>query len=104
MASIELLRVRAFARGDPANRSQIETAARVRAQSAETIRTCRATVSDSKALLDRLKADRAASARAWGTKKKGLQGSKTEGLSIAHVERTHSFGFALCVPPVLTRF
>jgi hypothetical protein len=59
MASTELLRLRAFARGDPSDRGQAETAARIRAQSTETIRTCRATVSDSRALLAQLKAYRA---------------------------------------------
>ena len=58
MASSELLRLRAFARGDPANRSPIENAARLRAQTSETIRSCRVTVSESKMLLLQLQAGR----------------------------------------------
>ena len=74
MASSELLRVRAFARGDPgreqvatavndyrarATPSQVETAVLLRAQSVETIRCCGVTMGESKRLLDRLKASRA---------------------------------------------
>ena len=59
MASNELLRLRAFARGDPANRNPIETAARMRAQTTEIIRSCRETVMQSKELLDCLQAIRA---------------------------------------------
>jgi len=64
MASSELLRLRAFARGDPANRNPIETAARIRAQTTETIRSCRETVMQSRELLDRLKAIRAQAPKA----------------------------------------
>ena len=64
MASTELLRLRAFARGDPANRSPTETAARIRAQTLETLRSCRETVKQAKELLDRLKTARAKTARA----------------------------------------
>jgi hypothetical protein len=75
MASNELLRLRAFARGgrvdkqDPAvvsnyltqvKRSMAETSARMCAQSAEVIRTCRLTLRESQVILDRAKATRAA--------------------------------------------
>jgi hypothetical protein len=62
MASSELLRLRAFARGHAANRSPTETSARLRVQNLETIRSCRETVRQAKELVDRLRADRAKTA------------------------------------------
>jgi hypothetical protein len=73
MASAELLRLRAFARGDrvenqdPAvvnnylarvNRSLVDTSAWICARSAETIRTCRVTLRESHVILDRARAVR----------------------------------------------
>jgi hypothetical protein len=73
MASNELQRLRAFARGDrvakqdPAvvnnylarvNRSLVDKSAWICAQSAETIRTCRLILCESQVILDRVKATR----------------------------------------------
>jgi len=59
MASNEPLRLRASARGYPANRRAIETAARLCAQTVENIRSCRETVTEARELLDIVRAKRA---------------------------------------------
>ena len=76
MASNELLRLRAFARGDPVqkqdpavgvnyrtseSRALVEASARIGAQAVEAVRSCRETVKHARELLDRLKASRATS-------------------------------------------